>query len=98
LDAELVHDGQVAGDLFCLVQVEGAVELLEVHHIGQVLLGEPQDGERPACRRVGAGIERDDLHGDVRERGELEQVLQLPAHHLRPVGGPAQRGLVDDRP
>ena len=56
LDAQLVHDGQVPGDVLGLVQVERAVELFEVDHVGQVRFGEPQDGERAAGRGVRAGV------------------------------------------
>jgi hypothetical protein len=39
-----------------------------------------------------------DLDGDLRQVGDLGQVVQLGAHHLGAALGPPQRGFVDDRP
>ena len=98
LDAQLVHDGHVVGDVAGLVEVERAVELFEVDHVGQVRFGKPQNGERPAGSGMRADAERDDLERDVGQVGELEQVLQLDAHHLRACNGPTERRLVQYRP
>ena len=68
LAAELIHDRQVVLDVGTLLQVDGAGELLHVHHVGQVLLLEAQDGERPARAGVTAAVERHDLEGDLRQR------------------------------
>jgi hypothetical protein len=45
-------------DFLGLVQVLGAGDVLEVDHVREVLVGEPQDAERADHGRVGAGGER----------------------------------------
>src|SRR5438552_17903876 len=66
LEAQLLHDLEVAVDLGRLVQVQRAGELLDVDDVAQVRLGEAQDGERAAERRVAARAERQDLQGHRR--------------------------------
>src|SRR5688500_11313258 len=80
LDAEPVHDLHVLVGVGGFVQVEGAGELLHVDDVGQLPLGEAQDAERPAGRRVTAAVERHDLHRDVPLGRQVEQVGDLPAH------------------
>jgi len=98
LEAQLVHDGQVAGDVVGLVEVERADELLEVDQIGQVWFGEPQDGERAVGCGGRPGGEQHDLERYVGQVGELQQVLQLGSHHLGPARGPSQRRLIQHGP
>jgi hypothetical protein len=98
LDAQSVHDGHVIHDVDGLVEVQRAVELFEVDQIGQVRFGVTQDDKRPAGCGVRAGVERDDLKGDVGQSSDLEQVFQLGAQHLRAVRRPAQRRLVQHGP
>ena len=81
-----------------LVQVQGAGELLEVHHVGHLGLAEAQHGERPARRGVTAPVERHDLDGDVAHLGHLGQVAQLGSHHLAAAHRAPQRPLVQHRP
>jgi hypothetical protein len=57
---KLFHDFEVAVHLGRLVQVERAGQLLDVDDVGEVGLGEPQDGERAAHGRVRARAERQD--------------------------------------
>ena len=45
LGAEVVHDLQVVVDVLAFVQVEGAGELLDVHHVRHLGLAEAQHGE-----------------------------------------------------
>ncbi len=72
--------------------------MFEVDDVGQGRFGEPQDGERTARGGVASTLERDHLDGDVRQPGDLQQVLQLAAHRLRTTLRSAQRGLVDHHP
>jgi ABC-type nitrate/sulfonate/bicarbonate transport system permease component len=45
LVAEVVHDLHVMVDVIAFIQVEGAGELLDIHHVRQVSFAEAQDGE-----------------------------------------------------
>ncbi len=47
---------------------------------------------------MAATAERHDLNGDVRQRGYLDEPVQLLAHHRAPAHRPPQRRLVHDRP
>src|SRR5690348_11499564 len=98
LEAELLHDFEVAVDFDGLVEVQGAGELLDVDDVGQVGLGEPQDGERAAHGRVRARAERQDLQRHRRVVGHLGQVCELLADDLAAADRAAQRALVDHDP
>ncbi len=98
LDAQPLHGRRVVVDLLALVQVQRAVELLHVDHIGQVPLREPQDGERTAGRRVPAKVERDDLQADAGLLSRADQRHHLLAHDLQAADRAAQHGLVEYRP
>ena len=65
LGAEVVHDLQVMIDILAFIQVEGASELFDVHHVRHVVVTKAQHGERPARRGVPAPAERHDLDGDL---------------------------------
>ena len=45
LGGEMAHDLHVVVDVIAPVEVEGAGELLDVHHVRQVAFGEAQDAE-----------------------------------------------------
>src|SRR5215472_17931348 len=96
--AEPVHNLQVMIDVRACFQVKGAGELLDVGHVRQVRLLEPQDRERAAGPGVAAPPERHDLHRDPRQRGDLDEMIQLLTHDVPPAHRPAQRRLVHDRP
>jgi hypothetical protein len=81
-----------------LVEIDGAGELLDVDHVRQVPLFEPQHGERPARGGVTAGGERGNLEGHVPKVSHLEEVLELGAHHRAAADRASQHGLVHDRP
>src|SRR5690348_16425618 len=98
LEAELLHDFEVAVDFDGLVEVQGAGELLDVDHVGQIGLGEPQDGERAAHGRLRARAERQDLQRHRRVVGHLGQVRQLLPDHLPAAHRAAQRALVHYHP
>src|SRR6185437_12206379 len=98
LEAELLHDFEVAVDFDGLVEVQGAGELLDVDDVGQVGLGEPQDGERAAHGRVRARAERQDLQRHRRVVGYFGEVRELLADDLAAADRAAQRALVDDYP
>src|SRR5579884_348979 len=57
-DTQSVHDLEVVLDILSLVQVERAGELFEVHDVGQVGFGKPQDRERTTHRHVRAERDR----------------------------------------
>src|SRR4051794_26374033 len=73
VDREPVEDLAVPVHLVALVQVQGADQLLDVGHVGQLRLGEPQDAEGAALRRVAAEPERHDLDRHVLQLAQLQQ-------------------------
>src|SRR6266511_202192 len=77
LNTEAVHGRHVDVRVIALVQIERARKLLDVHHIREVRLGKPQDGERPGLGGMGPSMERQHLQGDVRQLGHLDQALVL---------------------
>jgi hypothetical protein len=85
-------------DRLPLVQIEGAGQLLQVHHVGQVGLGEAQDAEWPSGGGVTAGLERNDLDGHVRPFSRFEEVRQLPAHDAGAPDRASQHGLIQRHP
>src|SRR5262245_33508592 len=46
-DAQLFHSRGVQLDVVAFVEVESAGELLDIDHVGQVLVGETQDAKGP---------------------------------------------------
>ena len=98
LEAELLHDLQVAVHLDRLVQVERAGQLLDVDDVLQVRLGEPEDAERSAHGRVRTGAERQDLQCHRRVIHHLGEVLQLLADDFPAADRAAKRALVDHDP
>src|SRR2546429_75037 len=98
LEAELLHDLQVAVHLDRLVQVERAGQLLDVDDVLQVRLGEPKDAERAAHSRVRTRAEREDLQRHRRVIRHLDEVLQLLADDFAAADRAAQRALVDHDP
>src|SRR6185437_15460282 len=92
LDAEAFHGRGVIVDVVALVQVEGAGELLDVDDVGEVLVGEAQDGEGAAGRCVAAGVEGDDLEAHVGQLGGLDERLDLAPDDGRAADRAAQRG------
>ena len=63
-----------------LLQVQVAGDALDVDDARVRRVGELQDRVLAVQSRVRAHVERDHLHGDVRELGLLDEVLQLLAH------------------
>src|SRR6266511_1826963 len=94
LNTEAVHGRHVDVRVIALVQIERARKLLDVHHIREVRLGKPQDGERPGLGGMGPSMERQHLQGDVRQLGHLDQALELGTHYRRAAHPPPQRLLV----
>ena len=94
----MVHGLGVAARVVVLVEVQRAVQLFQVDHVGQLRRGEAHDAERTARRGVTAHVEGGDLDGDVGSPSHLDEVLDLLAHHLRVAVGPVQDRLVDHRP
>src|ERR1700721_1680053 len=85
-------------DVVAFIQVEGAGELLDVHHVWHIVVTEAQDGERPAGRRMPAPAEGHYLNGDVAQAGDLDERVPLAPHDCLATTGAAQRPLVEDRP
>jgi len=56
----------IAVDLFCLVEIEAAGEVLQVDHFRHAGAGEAKDVEGAVHAGGGAGGEWEDLKGDVR--------------------------------
>src|SRR5262249_59944980 len=77
LGGEMAHDLHVVVDVIAPVEVEGAGELLDVHHVRHVGFAEAQHGERPAGCGVPAAAERHDLNGDMAQPSDLNEVVQL---------------------
>ena len=85
-------------DVVALVQVDGAGELLDVDHVGQLRLREAQDGERPpaaACPPAWNGMICSRMLGFL--AASISASI-WPPHDLGATDRPAQHGLVDDRP
>ncbi len=97
LHDQAIHDKHVVLDILDLVQVERGGQLLEVHDVREVRLGESQNPERTTHSRVCAGVDRNHLQRDVGQLGDLDQMLYLGPHH-RALAQPPQRRLVDHGP
>ena len=96
-DAQPLHGQHVSVDLLSLVDVPGACYLLDVDHVRQLGLAEPQDGER-AQGSVTSGSERGDLKSQVMPGTQLQKVLELVAQDVRGTDPTPQRRLIDDHP
>src|SRR4051794_3997571 len=80
VDREPVEDLAVPVDLLALVQVEGADQLLDVDHVRQLRLREPQDAEGAALGGVTTEPERHDLDRHVLQLAQLQQMFELGPH------------------
>ena len=98
VDAESLHRLGVVVQILALVQIQGARELFDIDHIGYVRLRKAQDRKGSARGGVPARRERDDLHDNIGQSGDVDQRLQLPAHDLETAHRPSESGLVHDRP
>src|ERR1700691_5597591 len=96
-DAQPFHGEQIAVHFGLLVEVERTGQVLDVDHVREVTLGEPQDTESGG-RRVAANAVRDDLEREVGPRAPFPQVAQLFELDVRASDRAAQGRLVDDDP
>ncbi|MGC0411125.1 hypothetical protein RKD31_004368 [Streptomyces sp. SAI-163] len=92
---EFLQRRLVLGDVLLLVQIQRTGELLQIDDIREVGLGEAQERERATLAGVPAEAERHDLEPHIGAFGDLDQVLELAAHHLAVAVGASQGGLVE---
>src|ERR1022692_1754490 len=84
---------QVRGPL----QVYVSDQALDIDNVRYERLLKVQDREDALHRRVRSGLERNDLHSDIRPLRRLANSLKLRTHHRRPAHSPVQGRLIEDR-
>src|SRR6266536_961499 len=89
LPADHLHGLQVMIDMIGFVQVHGTGQVLDVHHVRQILIGEPQDAEPAQYRGMRPGTDRQDLQGDVPQFRRLHQPRLLLPVTMNCVGAHA---------